>query len=279
MKKNFWVYLSLMFLMIGCSDEEEVAPGYLPTIEIKGANSVEEGSSITLFLTLDSISQQDISVDYTIESEVATKEDIVGFGEKKTVVFSPGEVIKTINIEVLADEEEENDEAFIVKFSNPQNAKLTKRELTITIKNKAINSGGEAEDFYMEVTIGTKLWQAQIGGFFGAAVLTSTSALAGYGKGADFDSQISFVSEAMFEEGKYTLKKFPGPREVGLSYSPTFFSSGGFGVIYSGFEGELIIESIDLINNIASGAFSGKVKDENDNILELKNGRFKVPIE
>lgn len=279
MKRNIWLYLGLIFSILGCSEDEEVALSYLPTIEIQGANSVEEGSSITLFLTLDSASQKDVSVDYIIESEASAKEDIAGFGEKKTIVFSPGEVNKTIQIEALADEEDENDEVFTVKFFNPKNAKLAKEEITITLKNKDANSDEETDDFYMEVTIGTNLWKAQIGGFFGAAVMESTSALVGYGSGVNFDSQISFVSEGMFEVGKYDLKKFSGSGEVGLSYSPTFFSSGMMGIIYAGFEGELIVESVDLANKVVSGTFSGKVKDGNDNILELKDGKFKVPIE
>lgn len=279
MKRIYWLSLSLLLFAFGCSKDEDVVPAFLPDIEIRGAATVEEGSSVILSLSLDSISEQSVSIDYIIESGTAVQADVQGYGENKTITFLPGEKNKTMTIQILSDSEEEDDEAFMIKFSNAKNGKLSTQELTITIKNKSTDTGGETATYYMEVMLGTNSWKSLIGGFFGASMMKSVNSIGGYGSGANFDSKLTFLADEMYAVGTYNIKKYSAPGEVGLAFSPTFFSSNMMGIVYWGFEGELIIESVDLDNNVASGTFSGKVKDDDGNIIELTNGKFFVPIE
>lgn len=79
--------------------------------------------------------RQTTTVDYQTVAESASEgEDYKGAGG--TIVFKPGEGFKTINLEILQDEEVEETESFLLELSTTDpKAMLMRRSLAVTIED------------------------------------------------------------------------------------------------------------------------------------------------
>lgn len=99
--------------------------------------SVSEGnSSATLYVpvTLSGPMTQSVSVDYTTADGTA----IAGSDYQTaagTITFAPGETSKSVPITIVGDTQPEQDEQFIVVFSNASGAALTTPQVTVTLIN------------------------------------------------------------------------------------------------------------------------------------------------
>ena len=93
-----------------------------PVIAIDSASRIEgsDGNTTTLDFTvkLPASFKSAVSVDYRIQSGTAT-ENVDFFGSGGTLVFAPGQTVKTIPVTVVADTQSEGDETFTVQLSNP----------------------------------------------------------------------------------------------------------------------------------------------------------------
>jgi len=98
----------------------------LPTVSITNSSSAEgdtSGNTLTFTLTLSSISEQPITVDFTTLD--GTAQAWLDYLENSgSVTFEPGETLKTITIDVISDIYDEPDGQFFVVLAHPVNVTL-----------------------------------------------------------------------------------------------------------------------------------------------------------
>jgi hypothetical protein len=139
-----WAACALMILPCsGCGSDDNPPAAPQPNLSIS-ALSVEEGNAnkrIFVDILLDAPSSETITV------EVSTQDGTAKAGEDYTavsgqqLVFTPGDLRESVAIDLIGDADLEADETFLLRLSNPQNAKLGTAEGTITILNDD-NAGG-----------------------------------------------------------------------------------------------------------------------------------------
>ena len=105
-----------------------------PTISISGGTALEDFGLVGVEVALTNASAQTISVD------VATSDGLAAAGldyeaYSATLVFSPGETSKLIEINLLSDTLDEFDEDFSVLLSNPVNTSITSASATVIIED------------------------------------------------------------------------------------------------------------------------------------------------
>jgi len=95
----------------------------------------QKNSLVSFNLTLSNPSEKTISVDYsTAENTALANSDFV-FAEASMLIFNPGETSRTIDLEIIGDNQAEGDEIFFVNLSNPDNAMLQNMQMEVTIKD------------------------------------------------------------------------------------------------------------------------------------------------
>ncbi|BFM05558.1 Calx-beta domain-containing protein [Halioxenophilus aromaticivorans] len=106
--------------------------------------SVSEGAGVASFtVTLTEPSTETVTVDYTTQSGSAIgDEDFVAVTTPQTLVFSPGETSKTIDVTLIDDAVDEGEEAFTVQLSNSVNATLSTLSAQATIVDNETNVCG-----------------------------------------------------------------------------------------------------------------------------------------
>ncbi len=97
----------------------------------------DEGESVAaaFTVTLDVSSTEEITVNYQTEDNTGTSADDDYTEASGTLIFAPGEVSKTIDIDVIGDEFHENDESIFITLSDPVNAAILDNQGTLTISN------------------------------------------------------------------------------------------------------------------------------------------------
>lgn len=104
-----------------------VTPRFLPRLTISDVTRNEGDEGITDFVfavNLSAPSEETVTVDFgTDDRDAAAAEDYTG--STGTLIFAPGETEQTVIVPVAGDTEEESNEFFIVKLSNPARAKLS----------------------------------------------------------------------------------------------------------------------------------------------------------
>ena len=96
-------------------------------------NGLRDESNATLVVTLSRPHEQTVSVNYSTIDGTATSVTEDYLPASGTVVFAPGEVIRTIRVPVLGDTLDEGDESFGVVLSSAKNARITDSQGTVTI--------------------------------------------------------------------------------------------------------------------------------------------------
>lgn len=109
----------------------------LPSINITNRKLTEGNSGtqqMNFSVTLSSPATQNVSVKYATKDGTATAAGDYT-ATTGTLIFAPGETIKTIGISITGDTNIESDETFKVTLSNPVNATIAKTTATGTITN------------------------------------------------------------------------------------------------------------------------------------------------
>ncbi len=84
---------------------------------------LEDGGNLTITVNLSEASKDIVSVDYnTVDGTAIAPDDYIAVSD--TLVFDPGDVLKTFDVFIVDDEKVEFDEFFYLILSNPQNAVL-----------------------------------------------------------------------------------------------------------------------------------------------------------
>jgi hypothetical protein len=139
LNENFYVNLSLP---VGAPIEDAQGIGIiinddLPTLKISDVSKREGRSGTTVFtftVSLSATSTGVISVDYATANGTATAgSDYTA--ANGSVIFSPGEKTKAININVIGDRLQEPNETFYVNLSNPVGTTLADAQGMGTIVN------------------------------------------------------------------------------------------------------------------------------------------------
>ena len=137
----FSLLIPLSLLMLsGCGEDggsNPPPPTNLPKLSITNVTLFEGNTGIDFVfqVLLSSSHTENVSVDYATEEVTAVAgEDFVS--KQGTITFSPGEVQKQIEINIIADTIRENDDQFKVVLSNPVNATINSAEGLGTIRNE-----------------------------------------------------------------------------------------------------------------------------------------------
>lgn len=92
---------------------------FINDITVAEGNSGTTTASFTV--TLSSASNQTVSVDYVANDDAATSpDDFSGVGG--TLIFTPGQTSRIIQVSVVGDTKSEDDENFVIDLTNPANA-------------------------------------------------------------------------------------------------------------------------------------------------------------
>ncbi len=134
---------------LGVSNLVNVAPGIvtgtgtitdddpLPTVSV-GDLSIPEGDAGTttasLTVSLSAPSGKPITVDWTTADGTAVAPADYA-GASGTLSFAPGQITKTVNVDISGDVTYENDETLTLALSNPVNVALGGTPATVTIQN------------------------------------------------------------------------------------------------------------------------------------------------
>jgi len=267
------IVLTLVGVFTRCSDSADPKPD-LPTLSINDA-AAQEGEAAVFTVTLSKVSEKDVTVTYNTVNGTATDADYQT-ATNQILTIPAGDLTAEISLSASTDANDEDSETFKVVLSAPVNAELSDDiEGTGTINNKLF--------YFLKVKIDGHQWTATQSGFFFAPAFIDNS-FAGYGTGADSDSQLSFV----FYEAPTGAKTFD-IEELGASdndhvsiyYSPTFFSSSGLGQVFNGQPGgTVVLTKYDVANAVAEGTFSFTGKDPDTNQTKtFTEGSFRIPIE
>lgn len=135
--KNYLLGLILFVALFSCKDDEE--PPVQSQIKFTSDKSAFENQSNAVFefeVKLNQSSDQTVTVDYETSDFTATSgEDYEA--TTGTLTFSPGQISRTIEVNIVIDEFLEDDEQFKVTLSNPVNGFLKDnfQEAIGTIRN------------------------------------------------------------------------------------------------------------------------------------------------
>ncbi len=146
-----------------------------PTLSIGDVSLAEGDSGITEFvftITLSEASEQPVQVTYATSDGTAMAADGDYQAAIDTVVFAPGETLKTLVIQVYGDVKFEPDETFYVTLSYPVGASLDKsvalatilnddQQPVISIADVTMAEGDEGEQFFtFTVTLSVPSYQS-----------------------------------------------------------------------------------------------------------------------
>jgi len=121
-----------------------------PTVSISDVSLVETIRGITsavFTVTLSGPSSESVSVQYASADGTAEAGSDYRVMEPATLLFAPGEVSRTIEVEVTGDTATEADETFFVNLTAPSNATLADAEGEATIRNDdvAVSISGDGK--------------------------------------------------------------------------------------------------------------------------------------
>jgi hypothetical protein len=139
---NNTVFRIIMFLLhtvilFSCkkNSSDAVTPDILINTGIVSIDEDRPGGSVSLAVELSSGYDKPVSVEFSTfdSTAIAGKDYVPEFNG--IVSFSPGEISKSISIEILPDTATKNDVFFKVVLSNPVNAVLKKKMIVVQIVN------------------------------------------------------------------------------------------------------------------------------------------------
>src|SRR5262245_43268593 len=127
--------------LIACTFEHGVGgePGEVTVGFVSSSSATVEIATVVLVrVELSAVSANTVDVDYTIGGTAANGTAISGgdfVANVGTISFAPGEVSKSIRIEILADSIDEPDETIELNLAEPIGARLGASRHTLTIRN------------------------------------------------------------------------------------------------------------------------------------------------
>lgn len=112
-----------------------------PSISFDDVNVVEGLGNAEIVLKLSAASGRAVTVNYATGGGTATSgvDYVAASGQ---VTFQPGETEKKITVTVVGDQVVEGDETFLVNFTGPQGATLSRTSATVTISDLKLGSIG-----------------------------------------------------------------------------------------------------------------------------------------
>lgn len=164
-----WSYILLSTLIINTSiivSCKKNADDHKPAININGIVDVAEditGSTADVNVYLSVSYDKEVSLDYfTSDSTAVAGEDYVAVISGQ-LVFQPGEVVKTIKINILPDTAQKQDVVFKIVFRNPVNCNLTGSDLKIKVLNVDYSRLVWSDEFSTG-QLNTSVWNYELGG-------------------------------------------------------------------------------------------------------------------
>ncbi len=162
MNVNFLFYIGLCLTLVACDACNEPEPEALA--EIRWANDItvfetEATSSLSFQVRISEAKSENIAVDFeTIDGTAVAGEDYTA--TSGTLVFAPGEITKTVEVQIVVDDYLEPDEQFTMLLSNPVNGYVKVGEPSVIggIRNddnmvNISDAGYQAADSYEGMTL------------------------------------------------------------------------------------------------------------------------------
>lgn len=131
MNRTILTYL-IFVLLLGCKKIEETTP----TLNFPDQVEVLEGAgSAEILISLSNSSSKEITLTVSTGDGTAVAGSDYLPIDKQTIVFSPGETSKKLNVNIIDDNQYETDEYFFVIAGGSRNAKLGNDRTKVIIKN------------------------------------------------------------------------------------------------------------------------------------------------
>lgn len=147
-----WTYailvgvLAIAMVYVGCTEEDDGAPPAqnLPHMTITDYTVTEGDVDQVITLQVRLAGENITNVVASFSAVTGTAENTLDFEVLTSgqLIFAPGDTLKEITINIVADEERETRESFTVKVYNPTNAYIDKDVATITIEDDDNNTAG-----------------------------------------------------------------------------------------------------------------------------------------
>ena len=103
----------------------------VPTISIASASSIEEGQTLSVNITRNTSNYVSSCMVYTVANSASLSDFTAQNGI--LITFALGEVIKNVNVPILADTLNELDETFLLVIASPNNAVIGNNQCLITV--------------------------------------------------------------------------------------------------------------------------------------------------
>ncbi len=123
-------------------DDDDVAPTVAISVVGNSATEGDAGTTpLTFTVSLSLASTETVTVQYaTVAGTAAAGQDFTS--ASGTLTFAPGEIQKSVSVNVLGDTQAEGNETFLLRLSNPQNSELSIDQATGTIVDDDGQTGG-----------------------------------------------------------------------------------------------------------------------------------------
>lgn len=105
----------------------------LPVVSIENISTINEGQNPVVTLTLSSVSEQNISIDYNTAHGSANEQDYIS--NSGTIVIPAGQTSATIQLTTNDDTKDEETETFSLNIGNTVNANIVETSKNITIND------------------------------------------------------------------------------------------------------------------------------------------------
>lgn len=142
----FLVLIISLFIYSGCDDDNDGTPDplNLPVLHVTDITVEEEDQDkvIQTEVTLTGDNTTNAIVTIAALSGTAESPDDYTLLTSGKLIFAPGEITKTIDIRIKADEGKEAQESFQIKLYNPQNVSIEKDIINVTITDDDDNVAG-----------------------------------------------------------------------------------------------------------------------------------------
>lgn len=127
--------LSFLFLVINACDDSNFTDARLPEVTAEDITVAEtnQNQEITIDLTLNKPSTQDIIINYSTQDGTALAGEDYSSIQNENITFTTGDISASITLNILGDEIKEDEEYFYLNLSSAINASIATKEIKITI--------------------------------------------------------------------------------------------------------------------------------------------------
>ncbi len=126
---------SFLFLVVNACDDSSIPDDRLPEVTAEAVTLAEtnQDQEISVDLTINKPSTQDIIINYSTQNGTAQAGDDYRSIQNENITIAAGDISASITLLILGDEVREDEEYFYLNLSSAINASIATKEIQITI--------------------------------------------------------------------------------------------------------------------------------------------------